>query len=105
MGVLSVRYEVAVDEGGHHPGHPHRDRGPAAHGLRDRADESLYEPVPINASMGMLFSLAVAFVLTPWASYLALRHVKPHHAETMSLEQTRWFALFNANLGPFLNAD
>jgi multidrug efflux pump subunit AcrB len=62
-------------------------------------------PIPINASMGMLISLAVAFVLTPWASYLALRHVKPHHAETTPLEQTRWFALFHANLGPFLNAD
>jgi multidrug efflux pump subunit AcrB len=44
-------------------------------------------PIPINASMGMLISLAVAFVLTPWASYLALRHVKHHHAETTPLSR------------------
>ncbi len=30
-------------------------------------------PIPINASMGMLISLAVAFVLTPWLARLWLR--------------------------------
>ncbi len=32
-------------------------------------------PIPINASMGMLISLAIAFVVTPW---LARRWMKPH---------------------------
>ncbi|WP_240919289.1 efflux RND transporter permease subunit [Acidovorax sp. HDW3] len=32
-------------------------------------------PIPINASMGMLLSLAIAFVVTPW---LAQRWMKPH---------------------------
>jgi hypothetical protein len=38
----------AVDEvgGPHHPGHLHRHRGPAAHGLRQRADGALHEPHP-----------------------------------------------------------
>ena len=31
-------------------------------------------PIPINASMGMLISLAVAFVITPWLSRIWLRH-------------------------------
>lgn len=31
-------------------------------------------PIPINASMGMLISLAVAFIITPWLSRLWLRH-------------------------------
>lgn len=31
-------------------------------------------PIPINASMGMLISLAVAFIVTPWLSGLWLRH-------------------------------
>ncbi|MEL4438478.1 efflux RND transporter permease subunit [Shewanella algae] len=31
-------------------------------------------PIPINASMGMLISLAVAFVVTPWLSHKLLRH-------------------------------
>ena len=37
-------------------------------------------PIPINASMGMFISLAIAFVVTPW---LALKLMKPaaHHAE------------------------
>ncbi len=34
-------------------------------------------PIPINASMGMLLSLAIAFVVTPW---LARRWMKPHAA-------------------------
>ena len=31
-------------------------------------------PIPINASMGMLISLAIAFVLTPWLSNRWLKH-------------------------------
>jgi multidrug efflux pump subunit AcrB len=31
-------------------------------------------PIPINASMGMFISLAIAFVITPW---LALKLMKP----------------------------
>jgi len=34
-------------------------------------------PIPINASMGMLISLAIAFILTPW---LSNRWLKPSHA-------------------------
>ncbi len=34
-------------------------------------------PIPINASMGMLISLAVAFTITPWLSRIWLRHA-PH---------------------------
>jgi multidrug efflux pump subunit AcrB len=30
-------------------------------------------PIPINSSMGMLISLAVAFVFTPWLTYKVLR--------------------------------
>jgi multidrug efflux pump subunit AcrB len=33
-------------------------------------------PIPINASMGMFISLAIAFVVTPW---LALKLMKPEH--------------------------
>ncbi|MEO8803976.1 MAG: efflux RND transporter permease subunit [Rudaea sp.] len=34
-------------------------------------------PIPINASTGMLISLAVAFTVTPWLAYLLLRHQHP----------------------------
>ena len=37
-------------------------------------------PIPINASMGMLISLAIAFTVTPWLALKLLAHA-PHHAE------------------------
>ena len=40
-------------------------------------------PIPINASMGMLISLAVAFVITPWLAGIWLRHV-PHEGDVAS---------------------
>lgn len=35
-------------------------------------------PIPINASMGMLLSLAVAFVITPWLAQLWMKEHVPH---------------------------
>ena len=77
-------------------------------------------PIPINASMGMLISLAVAFVITPW---LVLRLAGGHHANSPlsnSLPQagertnvksnltndeldTTITRFFRARLSPFLN--
>ena len=36
-------------------------------------------PIPINASMGMLLSLAIAFVITPWLARLGMK-ASPAHA-------------------------
>jgi len=56
-------------------------------------------PIPINASMGMLISLAIAFTVTPW---LALKLLKStHHAEARSERLER---LFNRVLGPFVGS-
>ncbi len=57
-------------------------------------------PIPINASMGMLISLAVAFVITPW---LALRFAGPHHAVVKNETDSKWTKFFRARLSPFLN--
>ena len=35
-------------------------------------------PIPINASMGMLLSLVIAFVVTPWLARLWMKSVHPH---------------------------
>ncbi|MBK7540516.1 MAG: efflux RND transporter permease subunit [Candidatus Competibacteraceae bacterium] len=69
-------------------------------------------PIPINSSMGMLISLAVAFVFTPWLTYKVLRRVveKPvlpppaDLGETAAGEQREDFAhrLFRRVIGPFL---
>ncbi|MFS8084432.1 MAG: efflux RND transporter permease subunit, partial [Acidobacteriota bacterium] len=43
-------------------------------------------PIPINASMGMLISLAIAFVVTPWLSRLWLKasHADAGHAQAQA---------------------
>jgi multidrug efflux pump subunit AcrB len=53
-------------------------------------------PIPINASMGMLISLAIAFTVTPW---LALKFFKETHLESKSEKLLR---LFRRVLGPFI---
>jgi len=56
-------------------------------------------PIPINASMGMLISLAIAFTVTPWlALKLLARHAHPA-AGPGRLER-----LFERLLGPFVTA-
>ncbi len=59
-------------------------------------------PIPINASMGMLISLAVAFVVTPW---LALRFSAPHHANVKDESETGLARFFREKLTPFLNRE
>ena len=57
-------------------------------------------PIPINASMGMLISLAVAFVITPW---LVLRFAGAHHEVLQDESDTRIHRFFKKYLTPFLN--
>jgi multidrug efflux pump subunit AcrB len=57
-------------------------------------------PIPINASMGMLLSLAVALVFTPWASQVFLKQSGgSDHGDSRS----DWLQkLFQTIVGPFL---
>jgi multidrug efflux pump subunit AcrB len=45
-------------------------------------------PIPINASAAMFFSLLVAFIITPWASYRFLRHDQEHQKQEIDIKQT-----------------
>jgi multidrug efflux pump subunit AcrB len=61
-------------------------------------------PIPINASLGMALSLAIAFTVTPW---LALRLMKPHGAVAQGGSPPTGLAaqlpaLFGRVLGPLL---
>jgi multidrug efflux pump subunit AcrB len=58
-------------------------------------------PIPINASIGMLISLAIAFVVTPW---LALRLLKRHHAAAGHTEAAnpKLARFFERVMTPFL---
>ena len=62
-------------------------------------------PIPINSSLGMALSLAIAFTVTPW---LALKLMKPHgadhvHAAPKGLA-ARLPRLFTRVLAPFLDS-
>ena len=56
-------------------------------------------PIPINASMGMLISLAIAFTVTPWLALKLLAHHGHPAAGPGRLER-----LFERLLGPFVTA-
>jgi multidrug efflux pump subunit AcrB len=62
-------------------------------------------PIPINASIGMLISLAIAFIVTPWLALklLAHKHDTPSHSELGA--ESRLFNFFSARLTPFLNRE
>jgi multidrug efflux pump subunit AcrB len=55
-------------------------------------------PIPINASIGMLISLAIAFVVTPW---LALKLLAKTHAHTETRSE-RLQRFFDRAIRPFL---
>ena len=57
-------------------------------------------PIPINASIGMLLSLAVALVVTPWASARLL--AKSHDADKEDASAVWLDRVFRKVVGPFL---
>jgi multidrug efflux pump subunit AcrB len=58
-------------------------------------------PIPVGASAAMLFSLLVAFIVSPWLSYLVLKNVR-HGAES-SEEESRLQRGYEKILGPLLD--
>ncbi|MGN6320146.1 MAG: efflux RND transporter permease subunit [Dyella sp.] len=58
-------------------------------------------PIPINASAGMLLSLAVALVITPWLAFRLLRHTHPD-AGAAAHSGDRLHRLFNRLMTPFI---
>jgi multidrug efflux pump subunit AcrB len=64
-------------------------------------------PIPINASLGMLLSLAIAFVITPWLARLWMKPSAAGHADGTHGEPTglaRWLGpLFERLFRPLLD--
>ncbi len=58
-------------------------------------------PIPINSSLGMALSLAIAFTVTPW---LALKLMKPHSATDTASIGDRLSRLFARVLTPLLDS-
>jgi multidrug efflux pump subunit AcrB len=71
-------------------------------------------PIPINASTGMLISLLVAFIVTPWLAFKLLKHTptgdsgnenaQETHTED-SVEQTKTYQFFHRLMMPFISGD
>jgi len=61
-------------------------------------------PIPINASTGMLISLVVAFVFTPWMTNFMLGNRSHAHAEGGHMEEEggRMQGFFERTISPFL---
>lgn len=64
-------------------------------------------PIPINASVGMLLSLGVALIVTPWLSYKLLAgHLQNHGQENAvsntQAEPSRVYRIFHWLMQPFL---
>ncbi|WP_435099486.1 efflux RND transporter permease subunit [Arhodomonas sp. AD133] len=60
-------------------------------------------PIPINASTGMLISLVVAFVVTPWFAYRLIRRHVHHASEQQGESRTgRLLRFFERLMTPFL---
>ena len=56
-------------------------------------------PIPINASIGMLISLAIAFIVTPW---LALKLIKSSAHGAHDAGNDKLLNLFRSRMTPFL---
>ena len=57
-------------------------------------------PIPVGASAAMIFSLLIAFIVSPWMSYKVLKNVKPSgHDE----EEGRLYRFYEKLLGPLLD--
>ncbi|MDW8293946.1 MAG: efflux RND transporter permease subunit [Aquificaceae bacterium] len=63
-------------------------------------------PIPINASVAMFFSLLVAFIITPWASYLLLRKQfdKEHQKQEIDIKETTFWKLYSRLMVPLLTS-
>ena len=62
-------------------------------------------PIPINASTGMLISLMIAFVVTPWLSYKLLSKHTPEGAQAHDeehVETSKIYNLFNRVMRPLI---
>ncbi|HEX6363125.1 MAG TPA: efflux RND transporter permease subunit [Albitalea sp.] len=60
-------------------------------------------PIPINASMGMALSLAIAFVVTPWLARLWMRHAPGHPVAAQSWMVRRLAPVFERIFRPLLD--
>ena len=65
-------------------------------------------PIPINASTGMLISLLVAFIVTPWLAFKLLKHgdhTQGNATDHESKDNSRAYLFFLYIMSPFIIGD
>ncbi|MCX8027360.1 MAG: efflux RND transporter permease subunit [Thermodesulfovibrionales bacterium] len=60
-------------------------------------------PIPVGASAAMLFSLLVAFIVSPWLSYIVLKNVKGHASDEQE-EGGFMKKVYTKTLGPLIES-
>jgi len=60
-------------------------------------------PMPIGASLAMIFSLMVALIVTPWLSYRLLKADDEGHEE-YDIKNTGYYKFFNGILSPMIDS-
>ncbi|MEI7824041.1 MAG: efflux RND transporter permease subunit, partial [Chlorobiaceae bacterium] len=60
-------------------------------------------PMPIGASLAMIFSLLVALIATPWLSFRLLK-TEEGHQEEYDITKTGYYKIFNTILTPFIES-
>ena len=61
-------------------------------------------PIPINASMGMVISLLIAFIITPWLALKLLKSEPSNHTHDTNSD-SRLMAIFRRIMSPFLQIE
>jgi len=61
-------------------------------------------PMPVGASMAMIFSLLVALVVAPWFAVRLLRGGEEGEGEGVSIENTRTYRIYRRILAPFVTS-
>jgi multidrug efflux pump subunit AcrB len=59
-------------------------------------------PMPIGATLAMIFSLGVALIITPWLAFNLLKGMKHHEETKYVLEETRLYRGYKAFMDPLL---
>jgi multidrug efflux pump subunit AcrB len=57
-------------------------------------------PIPVGASAAMIFSLLIAFIVSPWMSYKVLKNVRPSGHEE---EDGKLYGFYERILGPLID--
>ena len=61
-------------------------------------------PMPIGASLAMIFSLLVALIITPYLAYRLLKFEDDHEEKPFKLEDTLIYKIYNTSVRPFLDS-